>query len=168
MQIEVGVRYAIDAKLWQLYCDVYFSSYSENTNILGLTDGVKGAIISVWNPFGQTLTLQQNALFSRKVLTYLNCKAIPYFLLWGGSKDMTYRELSVLVRVDRTRAYQLAQQFKQLAYYYVENGILMLINSHNRQQRTVVGGLHRRVLKASSSHKRRNALTAGNLAIAKP
>ncbi|RJE73303.1 hypothetical protein BGP78_03315 [Pseudoalteromonas sp. MSK9-3] len=157
----------IDTNLWQLYCDVYFSSHSENTNILGLTDGVKGAIISVWNPFGKTLTLQQNVLFSRKVLTYLNSKAIPYFLLWGGSKDMAYRELSVFVRVDRARACQLAQQFKQLAYYYVDNGILMLINSHNRQQRTAVGGLHRRVLKVSGSHKWRDALTAGNLAIAK-
>ena len=84
-----------------------------------MSQGRAGAIISTWNPYGSHNPPSANHRLTRAYLKYLSHHNYPFELLWGGSEDMLYRELSVFVPCDFETAQQLSKQAKQLAFYYV-------------------------------------------------
>tara|TARA_Y100001956_G_scaffold76388_1_gene85475 strand:- start:2899 stop:3330 length:432 start_codon:yes stop_codon:yes gene_type:complete len=109
----------IEETLWQIYQHSYFQSACRVIPCQTVTGHRAGAIISVWNPHGQNLTLAQNKRLERAAMRYLRAQGIAYKRLWGGNKDMSYRELSIFVPCSLQQAQHLSVHFKQLAFYYV-------------------------------------------------
>lgn len=125
----------IEPDLWQLYLDVYFRP------IRPLRFEASGAIISLWNPRGETQSTTKNERLSRFWQGALQRANRPYQLLWGGDKPMLYRELSVFIRCDLALAFRWASRLDQLGFYYVQQDKqLRLYNSWDITQTELVTG----------------------------
>ena len=109
----------IEETLWQIYQLSYFQSTCRVMPYQTVTGHQSGAIISVWNPHGQNLTLAHNKRLERAAMCYLREQGITYKTMWGGNDDMSYRELSIFVACSLQQAQNLSTHFKQLAFYYV-------------------------------------------------
>lgn len=109
----------IEAQLWQIYQHSYFQGVKRQSPYHKITGSNGGAIISLWNPFDQTLSEEQNRRRTRAFMRYLRQKRYIFNLLWGGNEDMSYRELSVFIPCSKKQAQRLSAHFSQLAFYYV-------------------------------------------------
>ena len=109
----------IEEQLWLIYQHSYFRGICRHIPYHQVTNLAAGAIISVWNPHGQALSLAHNQRRQRAALRYLREHGINYKTLWGGNRDMSYREFSVFVPGSFHRAQTLSKHFSQLAFYYV-------------------------------------------------
>ena len=111
----------IEETLWQIYQRSYFQSTRRVIPCHILTGHRAGAIISLWNSYGQNLTLAHNKRLERSAMRYLRAQGITYKTVWGGNEDMSYRELSIFVACSLQQAQHLSAHFKQLAFYYVSD-----------------------------------------------
>ncbi|PCK32915.1 hypothetical protein [Pseudoalteromonas piscicida] len=132
MQSKANLSRKIDPNLWQLYLEVYFQPLQP------LRFATHGMILSLWNPCGKVLCEKENRRLSRFWQGALQRANVPYQLLWGGDKQMQYRELSAYIKCDLTSGYQWAARLNQLGFYYVDNNQLHLYNSGDTAQSDVV------------------------------
>ncbi|PHI37448.1 hypothetical protein CBQ28_08755 [Pseudoalteromonas sp. GCY] len=122
----------IEPNLWQLYLQVYFQP------IQPTRFDTRGAILSLWNPHGKVLCEDKNQRLSRFWQGALQRANVPYQLLWGGDKQMQYRELSIYIKCDLASGFRWAARLNQLGFYFVENNHLHLYNSSDKAQSDVV------------------------------
>ncbi|NKF49272.1 DUF3293 domain-containing protein [Shewanella sp. WXL01] len=111
----------VDSFLWQAYQSTHFLLTQR------LSDQFSFAIITACNPFGNKLTSCQNRLLDRKLQRTIQQTKQPYRALYGASPDLSHREKSWAVFVDKPQALELGRQFNQLAIYYVDKGQLTLL-----------------------------------------
>lgn len=149
---------SISDKLWSIYGHVYFRGLTACAPLNMRLKHSRGVIISIWNPNGERLSQRRNLQYARSKKKLLAMKQYSYSLLWGGSLDMTYRELSVFVQVDHEEARLLAKLCGQLAYYYVEDGLLTLIATYDEKQSEKLNAISHHVI-------RPNTLPSHNLAL---
>jgi hypothetical protein len=109
----------IEEALWQIYQHSYFQGNCKFAPYRAITQGQAGAIISLWNPQGQSCSLYQNKRLERAAKRFLREQGITFKTLWGGNEDMSYRELSVFVPCSLKQGQRLSKRFSQLAFYYV-------------------------------------------------
>ena len=107
---------------WQSYREAVFANItSKHTNIGHF------ALVSVFNPHGNTYSKRQNLRLAIKVKQYLKRRGIEYQEIWAGSKDMAYRELTLIIKSSYSEANKVAFFAKQNAFHYVRNSMLFLI-----------------------------------------
>ncbi|MCG9770264.1 hypothetical protein L1D59_16850 [Pseudoalteromonas piscicida] len=122
----------IEPNLWQLYLQVYFQPLQPIRFV------TRGAILSLWNPHGKVLCKDKNQRLSRFWQGALQRANVPYQLLWGGDKQMQYRELSAYIKCDLASGFRWAARLNQLGFYFVEDNQLHLYNSSDKAQSDVV------------------------------
>ncbi|MCG7540271.1 hypothetical protein [Pseudoalteromonas sp. OF7H-1] len=122
----------IEPNLWQLYLQVYFQPLQPIRFV------TRGAILSLWNPHGKVLCNDKNQRLSRFWQGALQRANVPYQLLWGGDKQMQYRELSAYIKCDLASGFRWAARLNQLGFYFVEDNQLHLYNSSDKAQSDVV------------------------------
>ncbi|MCF6436940.1 hypothetical protein [Pseudoalteromonas sp. MMG022] len=150
----------VNEQLWEIYHQVYFQPCDLRNSLVPSNRGQRflhsGAIISIWNPCGQIYTLRKNKLFAHKIINCLNNQGVRYSFLWGGDRNMHYKELSMFVPCQFHTAIKLAKQSQQLAFYYIDDACaLWLINTHaSEHKQRVCGSAKRRIV--SMGGKRSN------------
>ena len=108
--------------LWQVYQTAKFSSFSFKSNNRAMV-----VLLSVWNAGGKTRSAIQNRKLAASICKQLTRNGIEFEVLWGGSEDMCYRELTIAFNVSNVmRAYFFAKLAKQNAFYIVRHGLLTL------------------------------------------
>ncbi|KZN34232.1 hypothetical protein N480_21760 [Pseudoalteromonas luteoviolacea S2607] len=118
----------IPSQLWDIYQAVYFSPFNAAHHYLN------GAIISLWNPHGTPMNMQQNNFLAKKHISLISRQNKSLKYLYGGNADMSYRELSVSIDASLARAQKIALRCRQNAFYYVQQGQITLYNSTQLEQ----------------------------------
>ncbi|MBQ4845354.1 hypothetical protein [Pseudoalteromonas sp. MMG005] len=151
MVTSLGNQNLIDNQLWQVYCDIYFSGYLRKQPLLHSLNNKKGAVISIWNPLGGHFGQLKNNQLGRAKRALLRHVNHTHFLLWGCSKDFTYRELSVFIEVNQNEAQRFAKLAQQLAYYYIEDGMLVLKSTYQVNTQQELGRLSKHIITRPNS-----------------
>lgn len=91
------------------------------------------AIITVWNPMDQKLSIKQNQSRDKELLLKFT-KNNKFSPLIGSSPDYLHQEKSYIIEVSLQEAVQIGNDYDQRAVYYVENGSLQLIDCKTREK----------------------------------
>ncbi len=92
-----------------------------------LSYAVPFAIVTAHNPLGSQLNPCQNRLLDRRLQRKIQQFNSPYRCLIGAAPDLSHMEKSWAVFIEKDQALELGREFKQLAIYYVDNGVLSLL-----------------------------------------
>ena len=88
-------------------------------------------VITACNPEG-TLSLNcENEEYTQALRRYLLQRELSFYSVLGSASDMTHQEMGFGVQLGIREAKALAQTFKQLAFYLVENDELFLVDSES-------------------------------------
>lgn len=91
------------------------------------------AIITVWNPMDQKLSIKQNQSRDKELLLKFT-KNNKFSSLIGSSPDYLHQEKSYIIEVSLQEAVQIGNDYNQRAVYYVENENLQLIDCKTREK----------------------------------
>ncbi|MEO2267006.1 DUF3293 domain-containing protein [Pseudoalteromonas sp. YIC-656] len=87
-------------------------------------------VITAWNPNGVAVGARKNRQRSRLLVNTHKHRLMSRG--YGGNKEMTYREFSVLLKGDRSQALHLMQCYHQKGVYYINKGKIELLLSDGR------------------------------------
>ncbi|ALS96987.1 DUF3293 domain-containing protein [Lacimicrobium alkaliphilum] len=107
-------------QLWQHYSETVFLPEQP------LPDWPQAGIVTACNPRGKVLSDNENAALNDKLSNHLHRLSLPYIRLSGCSPDLRHREPSLLVSCTQDQAMSLAGEFKQNAFFWIENDELYL------------------------------------------
>ncbi len=85
-----------------------------------------GFILTAWNPHSKRCSAQVNRTAHLRLLKAITASKAAFFNLWGASRDMCYRELSIWVDVPLVPAKAWAIKFGQNGFYGIQGKSLYL------------------------------------------
>ncbi|MFC3031488.1 hypothetical protein ACFOEE_02990 [Pseudoalteromonas fenneropenaei] len=97
-----------------------------------------GAIISVWVPFGEPEPFHKARKRGVLRLTKLR-RRHRFTLLYGGDRQMDYRELSAMIDCQFSEALQIAKAWQQLAFYWCERRNWYLVETSSADLARLLG-----------------------------
>ncbi|MCH1921238.1 DUF3293 domain-containing protein [Shewanella sp. A3A] len=119
--------------LWQQYQNSCFLLTQ------ALTPPCSFAIITAYNPLGQTLPASHNRLLDKQLQQDIIQSGCAYRAMVGASVDLQHQEKSWAIYLDQHDAYQLAHKYQQYAFYFVTEGVLHLVPCHCEQPAVEMG-----------------------------
>ncbi|WP_299009314.1 DUF3293 domain-containing protein [uncultured Shewanella sp.] len=125
--------------LWQCYQETEFLLTQ------ALSSQLSFAIITAHNPKGMILSPSQNRLLDKKLQNELVHLGALHQEMIGTSVDMSHREKSWAVAVERKVGIAIGLKFKQNAIYYVETDKLRLIPCLFQKQEICLGSFSKKM-----------------------
>ncbi len=126
--------------LWQTYKTTVFLSCD---NFPALK---QFAIVTAWNPNGKLALSDDNFKSDKTLNDLLVQQQLPQYPIYGCSPDLTYREKSRAVEIDKATAVKIGKQFRQNAIFWVENDKLFLIPCLLQEKEECIGDFSSRIV----------------------
>lgn len=96
------------------------------------------AIVTAHNPDGVLTSPEQNDAADAALSCELRGRHLAHFRVSGGSRDGRHREAGFgIVGISRNAAADLSRHWRQLAYFWIEKGQVLLIDSVTGKERPV-------------------------------
>ncbi|MGB0645838.1 MAG: DUF3293 domain-containing protein [Bradymonadia bacterium] len=86
-------------------------------------------VITACNPAGQLSSSGANDESTKTLRRCLLTRELPFYHVVGSSSDMTHQEMGFGVQMGIKGAKEFAQMFQQLAFYFIEDDQLFLVDS---------------------------------------
>ncbi|WP_372766994.1 hypothetical protein [Pseudoalteromonas sp.] len=116
--------------LYQIYQTATFTPFSNCKMKNALT-----SLLSVWNAHGKRSNKQQNRILEKTVIRRLVKNGLKPQLIWGGSANMDYRELTIVFNANSLYlAKSYAKFAKQNAFYVVKKRQVYLVKTMGREK----------------------------------
>lgn len=95
-------------------------------------------IITAYNPNGEVLDSATNLEADRALKRELEMRQCFHFRVTGGSLDGRHQEPGWgITEVSATVAREICATFRQLAYFHVRHGEILLVDARNSEKQTV-------------------------------
>ncbi len=115
------MKYQFNNKLWLIYQNTYF----DMPKLPNLKKNL--CVITACNPFGTTLSNEQNIYRNSELAHDLDAMANDVIELSAGNIDFSYCETSFIFECDKEQAVELGKKWQQNAIFWIEQGTLYLI-----------------------------------------
>ena len=102
-------------------------------------------IVTAFNPEGSVKDDSTNRALDAKLEDYLRCRALTPWRVIGGSHDLKHAEPGYAFGTDLENGIKIGVQFKQLAVFWVQRGLLYLVDCSTRHP-TPMGEWRARIL----------------------
>jgi len=109
------------AELWKVYQHTVFLMAQP------LSKAVSFAIVTACNPAGKNCSDAYNQCLDKRLQASILALGCPFRSLVGASPDLSHREKSWALLLDKHEAIQLAEAYQQNAIFWVEQDQLSLI-----------------------------------------
>jgi hypothetical protein len=86
------------------------------------------AVITAYNPMGSILDEDANSLADEALREDLITRGIPHFRMTGGNEDFSHAEPGWAAEMAFQEAVELGRKFEQLGIWWIERGILHLVD----------------------------------------
>lgn len=126
--------------LWDIYKSAVFLSCQP----FGLSE--RYAIITACNPKGEMLTDCENRARDYRLQKLMSQHKANYRCVYGCSPDLSYREKSWMVNLEKDQAIEVGKAFDQNAIYWVEDGLLFLTPCLSSENEETVGAVSSRII----------------------
>lgn len=126
--------------LWDTYKTSIFLCHQ------ALSVHIDFAIISAQNPVGHVAHPYFNLCLDSEFEARLNRQKIPHRAVVGCAPDYSFQEKSWVVICDKAEAIIMAEQLRQNAIYWVEQGLLYLVPVLMPQQEECIGHFQQRLV----------------------
>ncbi|MDF2179114.1 DUF3293 domain-containing protein [Aliiglaciecola sp. CAU 1673] len=117
----MSTKHAIPAALWQQYQTVQFLCAQKPVF------SSQFAIITACNPAGEVLVEKRNSALHNTFEKRLQGLELPYVEMTGASLDLRHQEPGFAISCRFDQAMQLAVEYHQNAFYWVEDDQLWLM-----------------------------------------
>ena len=96
------------------------------------------AILTAHNPGGKIVDLETNTEADKELRRSLSRKSLPKHRVTGVSEDWSHEEKSFAVwGLDHATAAKIGREFRQDAYFWVENGTVHVHSCHTQEKQKV-------------------------------
>jgi len=93
------------------------------------------AIITAHNPHGRNLPADANETLDQQLRSEMGRRGLPFFRMTGGDEGFVHSEPGWAITMDFHEAVEMGRAFHQLAIWWIEDGVIFLVECHNSERR---------------------------------